>query len=219
MSQTKCVIFDCDGVLVDTEKTALKALHECLQELNIHVCYDEMYQLGKGANLNILLETICGNHGVPLPEGFIAHFRKHLNNSLAKGVEPIDGVKELVMSLQLPFAVASNGPQDKMKQTLGLSGLWSYFEGNIFSAYDINAWKPEPDLYLYAAKTLGFSADEALVVEDSVYGVIAAKKAGMEVIGLALDDDGEELLEKGAKVFHSMRDIHQYFEKADFCRG
>ena len=205
------VIFDCDGVLVDTEHIALDVLAQCIGELGVQVEPASLLQRGRGGNLNILLTDLAKEHKVAVPKDFIPYFRKMMKKRFAEGLDPIEGMAELIRDLRVPFSVASNGPHDKMEQTLRMCGLWHFFEGKVYSAYDINAWKPKPDLYLHAASQMGEDPIRGVVIEDSRFGIIAAKSAGMEVFGLALAGQEEQLRAEEVDVLTSVSALRALF--------
>jgi HAD superfamily hydrolase (TIGR01509 family) len=124
-------------------------------------------------------------------------------------MRPVNGIKEILDSLTVPFCVASSGPVEKMKLNLTVTGLISYFEeGNrIFSGYEINSWKPDPGIFLHAAEVMGFSPAECVVIEDSKAGVIAAHRGGFRVFGYAKPFNGNELRKEGATVFYDMKEL------------
>lgn len=122
-------------------------------------------------------------------------------------LKAIDGIYDLVSSLELPFCVASSGPQNKIAMNLKLTNLYSYFEGNIFSCFDIAKWKPDPAVFLHAAKTMGFKPSECVVIEDSVHGVRAGVSGGFDVLGFANSKNEDSLKKAGAKLFYNMSEL------------
>lgn len=195
MKKYNCVIFDCDGVLVDSEPLANGMLVEMANELGVEIDLDYAYQKFKGDSFKN-----CQNHvqfllGKPLPENFEEEFRRRSFDSFTKNLKAIEGIETIINNLTIPFCVASSGPQSKIKHNLKLTGLFNYFEGRTFSCYDIKKWKPEPTIFLHAAKTMGFSVDECLVIEDTSIGINAAKSGGFDVFGFA-DDFNYDLFKK-----------------------
>lgn len=129
--------------------------------------------------VRIIEETI----GRTLPESFVDEYRVRRNEALRAQLRPTPGLKDMLEALDTPFCVASNGEASKMELTLNAVGLWSLFEGRLFSVADVPHPKPAPDLYLHAARTMGVEPVDAVVVEDSLLGVEAGVRAGMRVIG------------------------------------
>ena len=199
------VIFDCDGVLVDSEGIAEDLLAEMTAEL------DGAGSVDRGA-----LRRLRGEHfmkgvrwleealGRPLPPGFEDDFRVRSRRRFERELKPIPGVDMVLRELRVPFCVASNGPRDKIELTLGITGLLSRFDGRIFSAYELDVWKPDPRFYVEVARGLGLAAERCAVVEDSAPGVRAALGAGMTVFAFAGADDAPPPLPPDAHVFREM---------------
>jgi HAD superfamily hydrolase (TIGR01509 family) len=200
----KCIIFDCDGVLVDSEKVANRILAELIQPYGIDMSPAEVTSRFKGAKMaNVILE-VEALAGRSLPDDFVPLYRKEMYAAFENELEPIDGIAEALDAITNPKCVASSGPLEKMDITLSTAGLSKYFRGKIFSSYVINSWKPAPDLFLHAASEMGFDPQDCIVVEDSSFGVEAAIAADMNVLCYCEDHDGEEMESLGAHIFHRM---------------
>ena len=206
-SQYDLVIFDCDGVLVDTETIAGNITQKTLAELGWELTFEETIATFMGRSAKDNIETIEAKLGEGSGETYLQIFRGHQQARFAEGVEPIPGIVEVLKTLTLPTCVASSGSHEKMRVTLGSAGLYDHFEGRIFSATEVERGKPQPDLFLYAAEQMGAQPDRCLVVEDSVYGVQAATAAGMQVFGYATLTPAESLQEAGATVLTDMREL------------
>lgn len=204
MSKYKCIIFDCDGVLVDSEFIAISVLVDMANVLETGLDVKECLISFKGKSLKSCMDSISKHLGTPLPSNFESEYRKKTFEAFRKDMKPIKGVRHLIENLKIPFCVASSGPENKIRLNLEVTGLLSYFEGNIFSCYTIQKWKPEPDVFLWAAKTMGFKPDDCLVIEDSVSGVRAAKIGGFDVFGYTEHDYKNELEALATKTFDSM---------------
>lgn len=204
MSKYKCIIFDCDGVLVDSEFIAISVLVDMANVLETGLDVKECLISFKGKSLKSCMDSISKHLGKPLPSNFEYEYRKKTFEAFRKDMKPIKGVRHLIENLKIPFCVASSGPENKIRLNLEVTGLLSYFEGNIFSCYTIQKWKPEPDVFLWAAKTMGFKPDDCLVIEDSVSGVRAAKIGGFDVFGYTEHDYKNELEALATKTFDSM---------------
>jgi HAD superfamily hydrolase (TIGR01509 family) len=135
---------------------------------------------------------------------FEPDYRINTFEAFRKNIQPIKGIKDVLNKLQIPFCVASSGPDNKIRLNLDVTGLLPHFEGNIFSCYAIQKWKPEPDVYLWAAETMGFKPHECLVIEDSVSGVKGALAGGFDVFGYTEHDYKNELMPIATKTFRSM---------------
>ena len=206
------IIFDCDGVLVDSESISCGVLAEEAQKLGSKLTNEEAVKIFAGTNLKFCKAYIEEEIGKPLPENFDATYRALTRERFAKELQPIEGIHDLVVSLTLPFCVASNAPLAKMNFNLKKVGLFPFFEKNRFSAYEVKAWKPDPTLFLTAAKTMGFEPSKCLVIEDSLSGVKAAVAAGMDVLGYRKEKDQrqEDLIKAGATIITSMKEVSHY---------
>lgn len=203
----KCVIFDCDGVLVDSEGITARVISEITAELGVQM--DEAFILktfmGKSFNdiMNYLENQISGR----LPENFEQHYRQKTFAAFQTNLKPIPGIHQVLEQLNVPFCVASSGPSSKIRHNLSITGLIEKFENRIFSCYDIQVWKPQPDIFLHAARTMGFEPHECAVVEDSPIGVQAALAGGFDVY---IYDQGHReasaFYEKGY-VFNEMKQL------------
>lgn len=210
MSAPKLVIFDCDGTLVDTERVGNQVLVDEIRKLGIHMDLDEALRLFSGRKMADTLSLVESRLGRNLPMGFLPNLREQMNLAFREHLEPMAGATRLVQRLaeaQIPICVASNGPHEKMLVSLTVTALLPYFRGKIFSAFDCGSWKPDPELFLFAAAQMGVSAEECVVIEDSLLGVRAGQRAGMLVYGYAPSHTGDALRNEGAEVFHHMEEL------------
>lgn len=207
MGKYKCVIFDCDGVLVDSETIGTSVFLNMARDLGVVMSLEEGFTHFKGKSLQTCLDIVSKLLGSPLPETFEADYRKKSFEAFKAGIQPIHGVLEVLNKLTIPFCVASSGPESKIKLNLELTGLLPYFESRIFSCYTIQKWKPEPDVFLWAAKTMGFQPKDCIVVEDSLSGVHAAKNGGFDVFGFTAHDYNNELQSEATKTFKKMDEL------------
>lgn len=203
----KCIIFDCDGVLVNSESISAKIFQEMANELGFDVDYETAVERFAGTsmteNLKFIEENIKGN----LPKGFEQDFRNRTYEAFKTDLKPIEGVHALIEKVKVPFCVASSGPISKIRLNLTATNLIDKFEGRIFSSYEINSWKPQPGIFLHAAKEMGYSPEECIVIEDSEAGVMAAIAGGFRVFALS-DLKKKETIEKlGATVFSGMDEL------------
>lgn len=206
MKKYKCIIFDCDGVLVDSEMLGNQVFIDLANEYGAGLDIDYAMQHFKGSHLWDCIRQVETILGKSLPEGFAADYRERSYEVFRTRLHPIKGVKKVLESLKVPFCTASSGPMNKIELNLKTTGLYPYFEGNIFSCYEIEKWKPDPTIYLLAAKTMEFEVKDCLVIEDSMAGVMAAKNGGFDVYGFAsLEDD--PIREHCTKVFYDMDEL------------
>jgi HAD superfamily hydrolase (TIGR01509 family) len=200
----EAIIFDCDGTLVDSEHLGNQVLVECVAELGLHLSLAEALGLFTGLKMAETVALIEARLGRPVPPDFVPELRDRMSVAFKARLQPIAGVEAVLRSVRQPYGVASNGPRDKMELSLRTTGLLAYFGDRIFSAYEIGSWKPEPGLFLHAAKALGVPPERCAVVEDSVVGVRAGRAAGMAVFGFAPLGSGAALAEAGAEPFSGM---------------
>lgn len=175
----KCLIFDCDGTLVDSEYLCYQAIDAVLRPYNIYEDILDMMGLYRGKKLTTIFESLEQKHQVEFDDDFADNYRQKASELLQAHLQPVNGVTEILNSTPLSKCVASNGPQTKMREVLTLTNLLHHFGKNLFSAYDIESWKPEPDLFLHTASEMGFKPQECLVIEDSIVGIQAANAANI----------------------------------------
>lgn len=216
-SSWQLAIFDCDGVLVDSEVLTHESLAEELREFGIDLDIEGAMNLFMGNSLPQSIAIIEEMLGKSLPEGFFADWREKLYAHLrAAPVQVVPGIVDVLEALETPSCVVSNGPFRKMETTLGVTGLYERFDGRIYSSESGLPGKPAPDLFLAAAKDFDARPERTFVVEDSVKGVTGAVAAGMKVFGFAAADyvDAAELAEVGATVFTDMRELPALIREA-----
>lgn len=201
----KCVIFDCDGTLVDSEYLCSLGFELLLKNYGVHANANEMVDEFRGKKLDLILRSLESKYKIKLADDFVISYREQVSNLFETDLRAFDGVKEALSSIDLAMCVASSGPREKILKSLRLTDLEEYFSDNIYSAYDINSWKPEPDLFIHAASEMGFKASECAVVEDSVVGIRAAKSANMKAI--LFDPNKQGSLDSSVTCIHNMCDL------------
>jgi HAD superfamily hydrolase (TIGR01509 family) len=202
------VIFDCDGVLVDTERIAVRIDVAVLAELGWTMSEAEVVERFMGKSDVEMTREIEAHTGRKLPESWEAPFRHLYREAFAAELQPVPGILEALDAITLPTCVASSGTHEKIHYTLGLTGLYDRFAGRIFSVDDVRRGKPAPDLFLHAASRMGAVPERCAVVEDSPYGVQAARAAGMRAFGYAGGLMPRRALEgPHTVVFDDMRDL------------
>ncbi|WP_299115321.1 HAD family phosphatase [uncultured Winogradskyella sp.] len=207
MSKYKCIIFDCDGVLVDSESIGNQILVDMANELGANINLDYGFEHFKGNALSVVANHVSKLINKPLPNNFIEEYRRRSYQAFKENISPVENIEHVLQNLRIPFCVASSGPEEKIRLNLSLTGLLSYFEDKIFSCYTIQKWKPEPDIFLLAAKTMNFLPKECLVIEDSITGVEAAKKGGFTVFAYTAHDYNDELSKIADKTFVNMLNL------------
>lgn len=178
------VIFDCDGVLVDSERLAVRVEAQLLATLGWPLTEHEILERFVGRSDAHMLAGIEAALGREVPE-WPGLYREALSKAFHAELAPVEGIADALDALTLPTCVASSGSVEKVRLTLGLTGLLDRFDGRIFSATQVAAGKPAPDLFLHAAARMGAPPATCVVVEDSVAGVEAARRAGMRCLGYA----------------------------------
>lgn len=209
----KCVIFDCDGVLVDTEEISIHTMVFMANELGIKIDFEYAIENFLGKSFEYCFEQLSNLLGKPLPETFENDYRDLSFERFQKELQPVVGVRKVIESLNVPFCVASNGPLEKVQFNLKIVGFDALFTERMFSAYQVHKFKPDPALFIYAAATLGFKPEECVVIEDSDVGVRAAIDGGFDVFGFANSRTEKRLKKEGAKLFYHMDALQDLLEK------
>ena len=190
------VLFDCDGVLVDSEPITNGVLRDMLQELGWKLTTAECMRLFIGKAVKDERALIEARTGQPLTEDWMVRFRERRNEALVRGVKPIAGAVDAVAQIHERFrgriACASGADRFKVELQLEKCGLMRYFEGRVFSGHELPRSKPAPDVYLAAAASLGVDAGRCAVVEDTVTGVMAGVAAGATVFGYSPPEAGHD---------------------------
>ncbi len=210
--RAKLVIFDCDGVLVDTEAIANDRMAELVTEYGFPMTGHQCRTRFQGKTIEDVCREVARLTDRPYEPSLPGVFRGEVEAVLANGVEPIAGAVELVHHVarsNIPYCVASSGSVQKMRQTLGSVGLLPLMENFLFSAQDVARGKPHPDVFIAAASAMNQRSEDAVIVEDSLSGVIAGVASGARVLGYAGDPftDVAELSEAGAEIFHHMSEV------------
>ncbi|WP_406345997.1 HAD family hydrolase [Streptomyces sp. NBC_00648] len=202
------VIFDCDGVLVDSERIAVRVQVALGAELGWPLTEDEVIDRFIGRSSASIGEQIATRLGDEAAVVWWERFERLHREAVDAGLLPVDGLPEALDTVTLPTCVASSGSHGKMRHTLGRTGLYERFEGRIYSATEVARGKPAPDLFLHAARQMGVDPAACVVVEDSRPGVEAARAAGMRAFGYAGGLTPAERLEgPDTVVFHDMRKL------------
>lgn len=211
MKSIDLVIFDCDGVIVDSEGMLNEVVAESLTEHGFPISAEECHERFVGGTMYLLRDRAI-EAGARLPDNWVTETYARVFDRLREGVEVSAGFVDLIDELEangVQIAVASNGPMDKMRVSLGTSGLFDRLEGRIFSAHDYNTAKPEPKLLQIAAKAAIVQAERCIMVDDSPAGVGAARAAGMRIFGYAEHGNKEKLIAEGAEIVYSMLELKE----------
>ena len=213
------VIFDCDGVLVDSELIFARVLAECLVAVDFPATVEEAVILGFGTSRAALSAAVATRFGRPLPDTFFETFAARSAAAFELELSPMAGVKDLLAALSVERCVASNGHLVRVHQRLAMTGLLPFFDPHVFSAIQVAHGKPAPDLFLFAAERFATAPEGCIVVEDSIPGVEAAVAAQMPVVGFCggghcPKDHAERLIGAGcSQVFAQMVDLAVYLRE------
>ena len=209
------IIFDCDGVLIDSEPIANRIFSEQLAKVGMHMTPGEVWHAFVGNSRDRCIAMAGEMRGEPLPDGFAQAWDDALHVALDVEARPVEGIPELLRSLKVPYCVASNGEPTHMRRGLGAAGLLPYFDGRMFSAAQVAHPKPAPDVYLHAARTMGAIPSGCVVIEDTPTGARAGIAAGMRVFGYVGSpmNQRDELVRVGATPFTSMRELPALLER------
>src|SRR5262249_45458847 len=159
--------FDCDGVLVDSERITNQVFAGMLNELGLPLTLEDMFEQFVGGSMAQCLVTITAMLGAPPPDDFVARYIARADAALAEQITLVPAFEAMLDAIALPYCVASNGRREKMELTLGRTGLLPRFVGRMFTAYEVARPKPAPDLFLHAAAQCGAAASDCIVIEDS----------------------------------------------------
>lgn len=206
------IIFDCDGVLINSEPIAVAILAEDLVELGLRISEEEAHHRFTGWVSTEIAATVSAETGVPVPDGWVTRHNASVREAVAATVEPIPGILEVLDALEsagVPWGVASQSGPDYLERALGRVGIWQRAAGRVASSQTVARPKPAPDVYLKAMELVGVPGHRSIVVEDSPTGVRAGVAAGARVIGYAVDRAPHVLTGAGAShTVGAMAELH-----------
>jgi len=204
-------------VLVDSESLGNNVLAAMLANHGHQISGDESKIRFRGMKFTKCLEILERETGIVLPESFEFDFRERMSSVFSEHLQPVEGALRLVESMRVPFCVASSGPRKKIEENLQTTNLYPYFVDKVFSAYEEKSWKPDPGLFLAAARHFGVAPGDCIVVEDSFVGVSAGIAANMTVLALNVTVNNRSL-DGAKKVFGSLDEIHEFFVSQNLSR-
>jgi len=215
-SRFDLLIFDCDGVLVDSELITNRIFAGMLNEMGIPVSLDDMFEQFVGRSMPQCLELTAELLGRPVPDGFLPEFQARTAAALKSELKAVPDIEEVLATMGIPFCVASSGTHEKMHTTLGVTGLLPKFQGKMYSVTEVAKSKPAPDVFLYAARQSGVDASACAVIEDTPTGVRAGVAAGMTVFGYCALTPQQRLIAAGAHyTFERMRDLPELIRRCN----
>lgn len=179
------VIFDCDGVLVDSERIGVQIDRQVLSEIGLDFTLEDVVKNFMGKSDKHFVDTVEGLIGRTIPDDWLEEISRRYNEAFETQLTSVAGIEAALDEINLPYCVASSGTHEKMQFTLGKTGLISRFENRLFSSTQVARGKPHPDLFLFAAEQMGWQPDRCVVVEDSHAGIEAGLAAGMRVVAYA----------------------------------
>ena len=185
MPRTGLVIFDCDGVLVDSELIGCRVEALALSRLGLAITAEEILERFTGATAAETFRTLEAEHGQPLPEDFVPQVKEAIRAAFTRELRAVAGVAAALDQIALPMCVASSSDPARIEHSLRLVGLFERFAPHVFSASAVERGKPAPDLFLYAARRMATPPRHCVVIEDSSRGAQAGVAAGMRVLGFA----------------------------------
>lgn len=174
------MIFDMDGTLIDSETLCNQAFKDLVPEIDASVEF--LVNLFSGRKLAWIFNEIEERFSCTLPDDIEPQYRRRVEELFDSDLSAFDGVHSALEAIDIPFCIATSAPLKKVEHALSTTGLEKYFDGKVFSSYQIGSWKPEPQIFLYAAKQMNVLPSNCLVVEDSAAGIEAARAAGMRVV-------------------------------------
>ncbi len=227
MSFPGLIIFDCDGVLVDSEVIASRVVSACLAEAGIAMSVDEVAARYSGVSAATMQHSLDTQFGSRLPRRFPEIVTARILDAFDRDLRAVDGVAEMLRALPYRVCVASSSAPERIRRSLEITGLIGFFDGHLFSATQVANGKPAPDLFLFAAATMGVAPTGCVVIEDSLPGIKAGRAAAMTVLGFyggshCQPTHGEGLTDAGADaVFGRMAELAPLLERlaADFPAG
>ncbi|MGF1680166.1 6-phosphogluconate phosphatase [Photobacterium minamisatsumaniensis] len=212
----RCVIFDCDGTLVDSEKLCNQALVNIFSTQGGTLSLDECIRHFQGGKIVDILAETRKRTGVTTPIDILEPmYRQECRQLFEKHLEPIDGVPALLAALEemgIEMCIASNGPVFKMEHTLGLTNLLPYFESKLFSGFEASSWKPDPDLLHFAAMHMGYSLSDCVFVDDTEKGVQAGINANIPTFHYAANEYAPEINHPTVTTISTMLELLEYIK-------
>jgi HAD superfamily hydrolase (TIGR01509 family) len=213
------VIFDCDGVLVDSELITNRVFAQMLNELGLAITLEDMFERFVGRSMPQCLELTTKLLGRPVPRYFVEEYQTRSAAALKSELKAVPDIETALAAIRMPYCVASSGSHEKMQTTLGITGLLPQFRGKMYSVTEVAQSKPFPDVFLHAARQQGVVPAECAVIEDTPTGVRAGVAAGMTVFGYCALTPKQRLIEAGAHhTFERMRDLPDLLAAISFSR-
>ncbi|MGR2858524.1 6-phosphogluconate phosphatase [Erwinia sp. 1181_3] len=204
----ECIFFDCDGTLVDSEMLCTQAYVNTFAQFGVTLSLQEMFEKYKGVKLYDIIADVCQQHPLTTPVEVLEQaYRQEVARLFDLELKPIHGAKALLEKVSVPACVVSNGTVPKMQHSLGLTGMLSFFGDRLYSGYDIEHWKPDPELMYYAAKQMGVAIERCILIDDSEAGAKAGIAAGIPVFYYCVDAHNPVINHPLVTVFDDMAQL------------
>ncbi|MDN0086939.1 6-phosphogluconate phosphatase [Yersinia nurmii] len=214
MSQIQCVMFDCDGTLVDSEVLCCRAYVLLFAQYGIHLSLESVIKRFKGIKLYEIIECVSREYDLNQPVAEMERiYRQEVARLFDSELQPIPGANSLLQTINVPVCVVSNGPVSKMEHSLGLTDLRHYFANNLYSGYDIQRWKPDPALIHHAANKMQVPVETCILVEDSLAGAQAGIAAGIPVFYYCADPHNQPIDHPSVTTFYDMQQLPELWQR------
>ncbi|ATA19889.1 HAD superfamily hydrolase (TIGR01509 family) [Gibbsiella quercinecans] len=214
MTPVECILFDCDGTLVDSEVLCSMAYVHMFAQQGITLSLDEVFKKYKGVKLYEIIERVGAEQGISLPTAQMEPvYRQELARLFDSQLQPIPGAAELLAQIAVPVCTVSNGPVSKMQHSLGLTGLLPYFDDRLFSGYDIQRWKPDPAIVRHAAEKMQVPLERCILIDDSMAGAQAGIAAGIPVFYFCADPHNKPIAHPLVTTFHRLDQLPALWEQ------
>ncbi|MCU5772356.1 6-phosphogluconate phosphatase [Erwiniaceae bacterium BAC15a-03b] len=204
----ECVFFDCDGTLVDSELICTQSYVNTFAQYGVALSLQEMFEKYKGVKLYDIVADVCAQHQLDVPVAELeSAYRKEVARLFDAGLQPIAGAQQLLAQVSVPMCVVSNGTVKKMQHSLGLTDMLRYFDDRLYSGYDIERWKPDPELMFHAAEKMDVAVERCILVDDSEAGAKAGIAAGIPVFYYCADAHNQPLDHPLVTMFDDMAQL------------
>ncbi|ELM3736226.1 6-phosphogluconate phosphatase [Edwardsiella piscicida] len=214
MSSIRCILFDCDGTLVDSEIICSKAYVSMFSRYGITLSLEDIYREFKGVRLYEIIDVIQRRHPFTADRAEMeSHYRAEVARLFDSELQPIPHARELLSQVCVPMCTASNGPVSKMQSSLGATGMLPFFGDRLYSGYDIQRWKPQPDLLLHAAHDMGVDIGECILVDDSPAGAQSGIAAGIPVFYFCANPHNPAIDHPLVTAFDDLRQLPQLWRQ------
>lgn len=217
MSQIQCVMFDCDGTLVDSEVLCCRAYVLLFAHYGIHLSLESVIKRFKGIKLYEIIECVSDEYHLNQPVAEMERiYRQEVARLFDSELQPIPGANSLLKQINVPVCVVSNGPVSKMDHSLGLTDLRHFFANHLYSGYDIQRWKPDPALIHHAANKMQVPVEACILVEDSLAGAQAGIAAGIPVFYYCADPHNQPIDHPLVTTFYDMQQLPVLWQLKDW---